>query len=37
MSIKTEDLNLLQGERQIKAEYVFFEKVDGPAPEMGQG
>ena len=37
MSIKTEDLNLLQGERQIKAEYVFFEKVDRPSSRNGSG
>ena len=37
MSIKLEELSLLQNETQIKSERVFFEKADKPTSRTGTG
>jgi hypothetical protein len=37
MTIKIEELNLLQGEANLKAECVFLEKTDKPTSRTGKG
>ena len=37
MTIRKDDLDLVQGERQVKVEHIFFEKADKPTSRTGAG